>query len=344
MLFSVLIPLHNAEKYFSECLDSVLAQTFDDYEIVIVDDGSTDNSGAIADEYQKKHPNCIRVIHKDNSGVLLTRRRAMKESKGKYIVWVDADDVIKHNLLDDLHREIISKSPDVIIYNYEIYDNPKKVVRSLSMPHKSVAEGKEKHMIYSKMLLGKDMNELWTKCIRRSIIDIEADYSEYKHVSNGDDLFCLMPILDAASKIEHLDFPYYRYRIVSNSITHAKSFRCYYSYRTVYERLSHYITRWNFSSEECSMAKNRIANRFVDCAVACANNPKTDYKSFTAFINDVIEDEKRLTIFSDSERKLPSKAYQRYYKLMMKKKFFQLYRSIKMISAISRMKSKMQRR
>ena len=75
MLFSVLIPLYNAEKYIAECIDSVLAQDFDDYEIVIVDDGSTDEGGKIADRYQVMHPQKIRVIHKENTGVLLTRRR-----------------------------------------------------------------------------------------------------------------------------------------------------------------------------------------------------------------------------------------------------------------------------
>lgn len=343
MLFSVLIPLYNAEKYFSECLDSVLAQNFYDFEIVIADDGSTDNSGTIADEYQKKHPKCIRVIHKENSGVLLTRRRLMKESRGEYIIWVDADDVIKPNLMESLHREIISKSPDVIIYNYEMFDKPEKIVRSLPLSHETMIVGNDKHAVYTKMLLGKDMNELWTKCIKRSVIDIDADYSRFKHVSNGDDVFCLMPILDNAKRIEYLDVPYYRYRIVSNSITHAKSYQCYYSYRTVYERIADYIAKWEFSEQERAEVKNRFANRFVDCTVSCANDSKTNYQTFLSFVKDILEDEKRVAVFSDSERKLPSKVYQRYYKLLINKKYYELYRSVKIITAISRMKSRKQR-
>ncbi len=344
MFFSVLIPLYNAEKYFSECLDSVLAQGFDDFEIVVVDDGSTDNSGAVADEYQKKHPERVRVIHKENSGVLLTRRRLLKESKGEYILWVDADDAVKPSLMKDLYNEITDKSPDVIVYDYELYDNPQKVVRSLPMPDKAVAEGEEKHAIYTKLLFGKDMNELWTKCIKRSIIDIDADYSEYKHVSNGDDRFCLMPILDAAKSIEHLEAAYYRYRILPDSITHSENYRGYYSSRTVFERIAEYSVKWNFTDKERTMVKSMFANQFVDYAVKCANNPKVNYKTFSAFINDILEDEKKNPIFSDGKIMYMSKVYRRYYKLMMKRHFYRLYQCIKMITKISKMKSKKQRR
>lgn len=344
MIFSVLIPLHNAEKYFRECMDSVLAQDFHYFEIVVVDDGSTDNSGAIADEYQKKHPKHVRVIHQENSGVLPARRRLLKESRGEYILWVDADDAVKPNLMKDLYHEIIGKSPDVIVYNYELYDNPEKTVRSLPLPDRTVAAGEEKHAIYRKLLLGRDMNELWTKCIRRSIIDIDADYSDYKHVRNGDDRFCLMPILDAAESIEYLDAVYYRYRILPDSITHTKNYLCYYSYRTIYERMVEYIEKWSFTERERVMAKSMFASQFVDCAVKCANNPKVDYKTFSGFINDILEDEKKNPIFSDGKIMFKSKVYRRYYRLMMRRQFYRLYRNIKMITKISRMKSKKQRR
>ena len=195
-----------------------------------------------------------------------------------------------------------------------------------------------------KLLFGKDMNELWTKCIKRSIIDIDADYSEYKHVSNGDDRFCLMPILDAAKSIEHLEAAYYRYRILPNSITHSENYRGYYSSRTVFERIAEYSVKWNFTDKERTMVKSMFANQFVDYAVKCANNPKVNYKTFSAFINDILEDEKKNPIFSDGKIMYMSKVYRRYYKLMMKRHFYRLYQSIKMITKISKMKSKKQRR
>ena len=341
MLFSVLIPLYNAEKYIAECIDSVLAQNFDDYEIVIVDDGSTDNGGKIIDRYQEMHSRKIRVIHKENTGVLLTRRRLMQEAKGEYLLWADSDDVIKPNLMSDLYSEICKNNPDMIIYNYEDYDNPDKVIHSLLLPDRTIIENEGKHDVLTKMILGRDLNELWTKCIKKQLVDLHADYTPYKNVSNGDDLFCLFPIMDATNRIEFLDHPYYRYRKVPSSITHSFTYRIYYSLRPVYERAYHYIKKWNFSVTERNSVKDIFATRTIDCVVSCANSTQTDCDAFCAFADDVLKDEKRTSVFSDGARQLSSKNYQRFYELLIKQDYQKLYRSILKTTKLSRLKSKL---
>lgn len=344
MLFSVLIPLYNAEKYIAECIDSVLSQDFDDYEIVIVDDGSSDGGSAIADQYQEEHSQIIRVIHKENTGVLLTRRRLLQEAKGDYILWIDSDDVIKPDLMKDLYCEIQRHHPDMLIYNYEYYDDASQVFRSLFVPDGTVIEGEDKHPILIKMLLGRDLNELWSKCIRREIIDVDADYSDYQHVKEGDDLFCLLPIFDSTNKIEYLDRAYYRYRVIRTSITHSATFLSYYSFRTIFERIDYYIKKWNFSDDERSQVKDRFATRIVDCAVACAKSAESDVESFVAFVTDVTNDEANHPIFSSEERKLSSKVYQRYYQFLMQKKYSKLYHIIITTTALSSLKHKLIRR
>ncbi len=344
MLFSVLIPLYNAEKYIAECIDSVLAQDFDDYEIVIVDDGSTDNGGKITDRYQEKHPQTIRVIHKENTGVLLTRRRLLQESKGDYILWVDSDDVIKSGLMLDLKAEIEKNRPDMIIYNYEDYDNADKVIHSLFVPDGTVIEEEAIHQVLIKLLLGRDLNELWSKCIRREIIDIDIDYSEYQHIKEGDDLFCLLPIFDLTNRIVFLDRPYYRYRVIPTSITHASTFRSYYSYRTVFERIGYYVVKWSFSEQEISHVKDRFATRIVDCLVACSNSPETDFSKFQDFSRDITDDEREYPIFSDGPRHLSSKNYQRFYDLLVKQEYSKLYKSVKRTTRLSKLKHKIIRR
>ena len=344
MIFSVLIPLYNAEEYLAECIESVIAQDFDDYEIVIVDDGSSDGGGAIADQYQEKHPQKIRVIHKENTGVLMTRRRLLQEAKGDYILWVDSDDVIKPGLMKDLYGEIQKNHPDMLIYNYEYYDDATQVFHSLFVPDGTVFKGEEKHPVLIKMLLGRDLNELWSKCIRREIIDVDADYSDYKHVKEGDDLFCLLPIFDLTEKIEYLDRVYYRYRAIPTSITHTATYRRYYSLRTVYERIDYYILEWGFPPEELLQVRDKFANQFVDCLVACADSSEITLESFIAFASDVSDDEANHPIFSEEERKLSSKAYQRYYQLLMQKKYHKLYRDILITTALSRWKHKLSRR
>ena len=88
MFFSILIPVYNTSEYLPECMDSVLSQSFRDFEVVLLDDGSTDNSGQLCDEYAQKDDR-VRVIHKQNEGLMMTRRRGFKEAKGDYFICVD---------------------------------------------------------------------------------------------------------------------------------------------------------------------------------------------------------------------------------------------------------------
>ena len=344
MLFSVLIPLYNAEKYIAECIDSVLAQDFDDYEIIIVDDGSTDQGGRIADRYQETHFQKIRVIHKENTGVLLTRRRLLQEAKGDYILWVDSDDVVKQSWMSDLYTEICKNDPDMIIYNYEDYDNPDRVIHSLLESDGTIIEDNKKHKVLIKLLLGRDLNELWSKCIRKEMIDIDADYSAFQHIKEGDDLFCLLPVFDKTHRIIFLDRSYYRYRVIPTSITHASTFRSYYSFRTIFERIEYYVKKWSFSEQEIFRVKDRFATQIVDCLVACANSVETDCNRFQVFARDITEDEKNKPVFSDSPRKLSSKNYQRFYCLLLNQEYIKLYNSIRRTTKISRLKHKLFRR
>lgn len=344
MLFSVLIPLYNAEKYIAECIDSVLAQDFDDYEIVIVDDGSTDEGGKIADRYQEMHPQRIRVIHKENTGVLLTRRRLLQEAKGDYILWVDSDDVIKQNLMSDLYDEICKNDPDMIIYDYEDYDNPHMVIHSLRVPDGSIFENNRIHEVLVKLILGRDLNALWNKCTKRELFEKDADYSAFQHIKEGDDLFCLLPVFDKTHRIVFLDRPYYRYRVIPTSITHASTFRSYYSYRTIFERIEYYVEKWSFSEQEIILVKDRFATQIVDCLVACANSSETDLNKFHVFARDIIEDEEDKPIFTDSPRQLSSNNYQRFYDLLVKQEYNKLYNSIRRTTKISRLKHKIMRR
>ncbi|HFU5892253.1 TPA: glycosyltransferase family 2 protein, partial [Enterococcus faecium] len=88
---SIIVPIYNVEQYLRKCVDSILAQTFTDFEVILVDDGSPDNSGAICDEYAKLDSR-VRVIHKENGGLSDARNAGIEIAKGKYLGFVDSDD------------------------------------------------------------------------------------------------------------------------------------------------------------------------------------------------------------------------------------------------------------
>lgn len=100
-IISVIVPVYNAEKYVSDCIDSILNQTFSDFELLLIDDGSTDSSGAICDEYVKRD-NRIRVFHQSNHGQAASRNFAVKQSESEWIHFVDSDDIIHPQMLETL--------------------------------------------------------------------------------------------------------------------------------------------------------------------------------------------------------------------------------------------------
>lgn len=95
---SVIVPVYNVEQYLPKCIDSILAQTFTDFELLLIDDGSPDNSGAICDEYARKDPR-IRVYHEENGGVSSARNLGIENAKGCWLSFIDADDWVEHNYL-----------------------------------------------------------------------------------------------------------------------------------------------------------------------------------------------------------------------------------------------------
>lgn len=121
MKFSVIIPVYNVEKYLDECVHSVLAQDFQDYEIILVNDGSTDNSGKKCDVYAEKYSQ-IKVIHKENGGLSDARNFGIKEAKGDYLIFLDSDDFWQgKNIFLDINQIIEREKPDLILYGLTFY-------------------------------------------------------------------------------------------------------------------------------------------------------------------------------------------------------------------------------
>ena len=119
MLFSIIIPVYNTEKYIVDCIDSVFKNKTRDFEVIIINDGSTDRSKILCQQIQLKHPENVKVINQTNLGVSTARNRGILESKGEYIIFLDSDDSLLPGVLDkiDLNAQI-----DWHIFNYDSND------------------------------------------------------------------------------------------------------------------------------------------------------------------------------------------------------------------------------
>ncbi len=209
MRFSVLVPVYGVEKYITECLLSLEKQTFKDFEVILVDDGTPDQSGVICDKFAEAHSN-FKVIHKKNEGLISARRIGIQNASGEYCVFCDSDDFLELDALENLNKVIESYSPDLIIYKGYEFDGNKKT----PFVESGIKEGwiTEKEIIYDHFFLDYSINPLCFKTVKREIIDIDKDYSKFYKSNLGEDLLQSVPLIKKAHSIYYLDKYLYNYR------------------------------------------------------------------------------------------------------------------------------------
>ena len=262
MKFSILVPVYNVEKYIEQCIDSLLSQTYvGEYEIILVDDGSTDSSGDICDKYAEKNPEKIKVVHKKNQGLISARDAGIKEAKGAYCLFVDSDDFAENTLLQVVNQEIENNNnPDIIIYSFQYYDEGNFAKRKVDIPDKFFAK-EEKVFFYEQLINEPTFTSLWTKAVKTDILKNDpTDYSVYYGKNMGEDWLRSIYIFYAVDTICCKNEYLYNYRRNLNSIS--KSFLPEKIEKQnmihVYEHFLEYLPKWSMDDKEYIYAlKNR---------------------------------------------------------------------------------------
>lgn len=209
---SVIVPVYNVEKYLCSCIDSILAQTFTDFELLLIDDGSRDKSGEICDEYANK--DCrVKVFHKENGGVSSARNLGIDESKGEYLFFVDSDDIISSFYIE-MFVNYIKKNDSVCVVC--------KYTNRLSLLKNQIDSIKTKEMTSSEFLdeiwisEGKLDGYLWNKMFKRKIlIDLNIRFDE--KVSIWEDMLFVVEYFVNISTVVFVDAVLYYYRDTMNS-------------------------------------------------------------------------------------------------------------------------------
>lgn len=249
MLFSFLVPVYNTEKYLEKCIDSLLVQKGANFEIVLLDDGSTDSSGIICDRYAAQYPN-IRVIHKHNEGLLMTRRRGFAEARGDWFICVDSDDYVASDLLERVVATIDQTGADMVMYNFEYYDGQGVHTPSrLKLHDGEIFESAGKQWIYEKRLLSVDVNMMWMRAIKREILDFDTDYSCHGIRNMCEDALQILALYTNADRIACIDAPMYYYRKGDDSITARTTIDSWQSSQVLFAHTEKYLRIWNVSDE-----------------------------------------------------------------------------------------------
>ncbi len=210
-LISVIIPVFNVEPYLSRCLDSIINQTYRNYEVVMVDDGSTDESGRICDKYAIEN-SFMKVMHKENEGLSEARNNGIEVANGDYITFIDGDDYVEESYIETLVREAISNNSDIVICSHKTI-SARKVVNpennSISNYPKEVIIEK---MLYSDPIIGVSA---WAKLYKRCVIS-ELRYPKGK---NYEDTRMTVKYYDRAKTITVVSKSLYNYCLREDSLT-----------------------------------------------------------------------------------------------------------------------------
>ncbi len=254
MKFSIIIPVFNAEEYIYESVSSVFAQTYKDFEIILVDDGSTDKSAEICDSLANEFSGAVKVIHQANKGQLLSRCAGADAAQGDYCVYLDADDLLYENCLEKLASAIERfSSPDMVVYNFvRLNSFGKEALKSIPLEADYIYQNEGKNQIFNLLMTSAMFNSIWNKCIKRTcLINRMELFSKYQSLRRGEDRLQVMEIVTRADRILFIDDALYCYRLFDGSISRNfdisqinKS-----NMKILYEAEKNYLSKWGMDTE-----------------------------------------------------------------------------------------------
>ena len=218
---SIIIPVYNAEKYLKQCIESIIEQFFRNYEIILIDDGSTDSSGNICDSYSKKWE-FIRTIHTENKGVSAARNTGIKESVGEYLLFVDSDDYIINGSLERLYKVCKDHDLDMVRGKYQVYEEAAAIFKSpIDYKKVSYLDKKMSSADYFNLAIEENKYEVvpWLGLYKRQfIVNNNLWFRENSRMEDHEfTLKCL--IKQPSAMIMQIDYMFYVYRKHERSIT-----------------------------------------------------------------------------------------------------------------------------
>lgn len=225
---SIIVPIYNSEKYLHRCIDSILAQTFTNFELLLINDGSTDKSGEICDEYAIKDSR-VRVFHKENGGVSSARNLGLNNAVGEWISFCDSDDVVYSSWLDNFHEKITS-TLDLIVQGFDCDKSlcGEKYHQNLSFCG-SVNEGLE--LLFDNKIVGY----LWCKLFKRSIIETYNLRFDERFDILEDECFVVSYLVKCNTMVLSNRIGYYYY--VPDWNVKYRSENWYEVYKFIYEKI-----------------------------------------------------------------------------------------------------------
>jgi glycosyltransferase involved in cell wall biosynthesis len=248
--FSIIIPAYNSENSIKRCIMSVQNQTYKDFEIIVVNDGSSDSTKEVLDELSMQDSK-IKVIHQTNQGPLLARQNGINVATGQYILFLDSDDYYDLNLLETIGI-YCENGYDIILFRFRSrFGNNSCIDSNKIFDHETIITNENKNIIYKKLISSRDLNSLSIKAVKKTLFNISMfKNNKYNGIKNGEDLMYTIPLFNDAKSIIYLDIPLYNYIRNTDGTTQNFSESFYESRKLIVNLLSEYLTIWGMDTKE----------------------------------------------------------------------------------------------
>lgn len=270
-LISIIVPVYNVEEYIEKCVNSIINQTYKNIEIILVDDGSKDNSGKICDELKQKDSR-IKVIHKENGGLSDARNAGLKIANGDYIGFVDSDDYIKEDMFEILYKLNKEHNADISIVSfYEIYKGKVIGVRD----SKKLEELNKIQAIKELLIDTKIQSYAWNKLFKKQLFE----NIEFPKSKNFEDIATTLLLFEKANKVALLEEPKYYYVRRDNSIIGVRNYKTYKDYlEVIYDK--YLYLNGKYKELDLYNAYNFIINMIWVYTIIVAFDLEDVYKEF----------------------------------------------------------------
>lgn len=326
-LISIIVPIYNAEDFLDECISSLIKQTLNSIEIILVNDGSKDNSLSICEDYAKKD-NRVIILSQENKGVSEARKNGVRISKGSYIMFVDSDDWIDLKTCEVTYNKITSENADAIIFSYIREYKEKSFTENIFSEDKTYV-GKDGISNLVKRVIGLSGEELkeplkfdslsamYMKLYKKEFITDDVEFVDLKEYGHHEDTIFNIQVFIKMNKVIYLNQPFYHYRKYSkNSISKTFELDYFKKWQRHIDYIESFIKRNKKENTFREVFQNRIALETIGLVLkeTSRNNPRK-FMQRKNYIKKIITNSRYRKAFNQLDLKRMPKHWKLFFSL-----------------------------
>lgn len=318
-MISVIVPVYNVEKYLNRCIDSILSQTYQDYEVILIDDGSTDESGSICDWYSQKQEK-IKVCHKENGGLMSAWMKGVEESSGNYLCFVDSDDWIEKEMLYEMEKELSGTVKEIVVCNHSIdrENGERRLEKNGLFP--GIYEGIKIENDMIPYILGNENRTVsFSRCMKLISKELITDNIIFCNTSlkMGEDVSIMLPaLLDVQRIVIMKDAYFYHYYYNKASTVHKYDRNLYTNIQLLRQVMLNIVIK-KFKNDNVKYMKLRVDMEYVFLLMLVLKNEvRGNKRKYIDEIKIVCKDEKNRSIIKDTSVTIQNRSNQLIYFVM----------------------------